>query len=102
MFDRVIRLASLLILLTTLAACGNNGPSKAAAGAALSDLVSQFAGLLPGGEQKIQIKVDDLKCQKQGDDIYNCQVLATVNGQQAQDSYEFTKLGGKWRARHVQ
>jgi len=85
-----------------LIACGGSGPSKSDAEEALDDLVSQLAQFLGGKEQATQkVKVADIKCEKKGEDIFDCQVLLDMQGQQVPDRYQFTKLDGKWRAKHL-
>lgn len=99
-----MRKSSIIVigLLFSLAAC-NAGPSKSDAEAALGDLVTNVSALLGSRTMEpIKVNVSDLKCTKAGDDIYNCTVLLNMNGQEAQDNYRFTKLGGKWRAEHTQ
>ncbi len=86
-----------------LIACGGSGPSKSDAEVALGELVSQFAQFLGSqGQPAPQVKVADIKCEKKGNDIFDCQVLLDMQGQQVQDRYQFTELDGKWRAKHLQ
>lgn len=86
-----------------LAACGASGPSRSDAEAALEDYVSELSkgmGQWFGTKQpanKIKVKVMDLKCGTAGG-AFDCQVLYELQGQQVNDRFQFTNLGGKWRA----
>lgn len=105
-----IRGLSAIGLTLVLSACGSSGPSTSDAQQALIDQVLQFSKSVSAltGQQSsqsandVKLKVKDLKCKKEGDDIYTCDVLANVNGEDVTDRDRFTKLGGKWQAQHIQ
>lgn len=90
-----------------LVACAGSGPSKSQAEESINELLQpmqQMQQFLSGNNQSAElpkVKVADIKCEKKGDSIFNCQVLAEIQGQEVQDSYQFTWLDGKWRARAV-
>lgn len=92
--------ALMILAMFLLPACGNSGPSKKEAGAALDDLTAQFAGIFGQNSNTIgNIDVEDIKCKKESDDIYSCDVLVKFpNGQEINGRYRFTKLNDKWRA----
>lgn len=91
------RLGIVLAFSLVLTACGNAGPSKSGAAKAISEY------LLP---DVLVITVQDLKCNKTGNDTFDCQVLYTVDrpdsvgtNHPAVMEFEFIKLGGKWLAK---
>ncbi|KAB2910931.1 MAG: hypothetical protein F9K29_23795 [Hyphomicrobiaceae bacterium] len=96
-----------LVLLCTLAlgACGGAGPTKKEAAEAVNELASEVAKAFSFGSRSIEpakIEVGDLKCSVAGQDIYDCAVLLKRDdGNEGQDNYRFTKLGGKWRAERI-
>jgi hypothetical protein len=84
-----------------LVSCGDGGPSRSEAEAAIK---RQIAGFLPGvTESQMSFAVTDLKCTETGNDTYSCQVAAAVNGRAspAIGSYQFVKLNGTWNATPV-
>ncbi len=94
-------LATALVL--SLAACGDGSPSASDAETALNKFMAEFWGGL-GNQHPAHLMVKDLKCSKVGDGIYNCLMLftsPTMGGQVGQDRYQFTMLGGEWRATRI-
>lgn len=88
-------------LAALLVGCGDSGPSRSEAAAAMTTAAkAELGGLY--SNPSFTINVDDLKCAEAGDEIFNCQVLMTAVGpagsKQSTVSVQFTKLGGEWHA----
>jgi hypothetical protein len=81
-----------------VAGCGGSGPSKDDVKQAMIDDVAAMSSPQAAEAYAAAMKVADLKCQKTGDDTYNCEVLVEQQGQQIPMNYVFTKLAGKWHA----
>jgi len=89
-----------MTVLLLLSGCGDSGPSRSEAAEALDNLAAQVAGMI-GTKPTQKVDVRDLKCTKVSDGIYDCQVLARLNGAEVTDRYKFSKLGGRWSAMHI-
>ncbi len=107
--------AAICALIFVLSGCSGS-PSKPQIEAAFAQLVAQDAG--GTGIDTSHFSVEDSRCTKVGNGIYECEVLVTApadqnllgsnvgfssaQGRTLQGRIQMTKLGGEWRAKHIQ
>ena len=107
--------AAICVIILMLSGCSGS-PSKPQIEAAFAQLVAQDAS---GTEiDTSQFSVENARCTKVGNGIFECEVLVTApanqillgssvgfssaQGRTLQGRIRMTKLGGEWRAEHIQ